>query len=43
MGDENLEDVLGYNLNNIMENYYEFKYLNPLLEKSALKDYDFLN
>lgn len=42
MGDENLEDVLGYNLNNIMGNYYEFKYLNPLLEKSALKDYDFL-
>lgn len=41
-GDENLEDVLGYNLNNIMENYYGFKYLNPLKESSAQKQYDFI-
>ena len=36
------EDALGYNLNNIMENYYNFKYLNPLLEASSKKQYDFL-
>ena len=36
------EDALGYNLNNIMENYYNFKYLNPLLESSSKKQYDFL-
>ena len=36
------EDALGYNLNNIMENYYNFKYLNPLLEPSSKKQYDFL-
>lgn len=35
-------DVLGYNLNNIMENYYNFKYLNPILEPKAKKEYDFL-
>ena len=35
-------DLLGYNLNNIMENYYNFKYLNPILEQKALKEYDFL-
>ena len=35
-------DLLGYNLNNIMENYYNFKYLNPLLTASAKKDYDFI-
>lgn len=35
-------DVLGYNLNNIMENYYNFKYLNPILEPKAKKDYEFL-
>lgn len=35
-------NLLGYNFNNIMENYYNFKYLNPLLEPKALKDYDFL-
>jgi hypothetical protein len=34
-------DVLGYNLNNIMENYYQFKYLNEVLSKRALKEYDF--
>ncbi len=36
------DDALGYNLNNIMENYYNFKYLNPLLEASSKKQYDFL-
>ena len=35
-------DVLGYNLNDIMQNYYNFKYLNPILESSAKKEYDFL-
>ncbi len=35
-------DLLGYNLNDIMENYYNFKYLNPVLEPKAKKDYDFL-
>lgn len=35
-------DLLGYNLNNIMENYYNFKYLNVLLEPRAKKDFDFL-
>lgn len=35
-------DLLGYNLNNIMENYYNFKYLNPLLAANAVKNYDFI-
>jgi hypothetical protein len=35
-------NLLGYNFNNIMENYYNFKYLNALLEPKALKEYDFL-
>lgn len=35
------ENLLGYNFNNIMENYYNFKYLEPLLQPKALKDYDF--
>ncbi len=35
-------DVLGYNLNDIMQNYYNFKYLNPLLEVNSKKDYDFV-
>lgn len=35
-------DLLGYNLNDIMENYYNFKYLNPLLESQAKKEYDFV-
>ncbi|MGL2967180.1 hypothetical protein [Flavobacterium sp. XGLA_31] len=35
-------DVLGYNLNDIMENYYNFKYLNPVLESKAKKEYDFI-
>lgn len=36
------EDLLGYNLNDIMENYYNFKYLNPLLDAVAKKEYDFI-
>jgi hypothetical protein len=39
---ENSSDLLGYNLNNIMENYYNFKYLNALLTPEAKKKYDFL-
>lgn len=35
-------DLLGYNLNDIMENYYNFKYLSPLLTPQAKKDYDFV-
>ena len=35
-------DVLGYDLNNIMENYYKYKYLNLVLSPKAKKDYDFL-
>ncbi len=35
-------DLLGYNLNNIMENYYNFKYLNIILEPKAKKEYDFV-
>ena len=35
-------DLLGYNLNDIMENYYNFKYLNPLLKSDAKKEYDFI-
>lgn len=36
------DELLGYNLDNLMENYYSFKYLNPLLEESAKKEYEFL-
>jgi len=35
-------DVLGYNLNDIMQNYYNFKYLNPLLDVNAKKEYEFV-
>lgn len=35
-------DVLGYNLNDIMQNYYNFKYLNPILDAIAKKKYDFI-
>ena len=35
-------ELLGYNLNNIIGNYYSFKYLEPLLTKNALKQYDFI-
>lgn len=37
-----IPDLLGYNLNDIMENYYNFKYLNPLLVSEARRDYDFV-
>lgn len=40
--DEIGKEALGYNLNNIMENYYEFKYLNPLLEHNSKSKYDFM-
>jgi hypothetical protein len=36
------EDLLGYNLNDLIENYYNFKYLLPLTESRAKKEYDFL-
>ncbi len=36
------DELLGYNLNNIMENYYVFKYLNPLLDSRSQKEYDFI-
>ena len=35
-------DLLGYNLNNIIENYYTFKYLAPLLDPKAKDSYYFL-
>ncbi|WET03588.1 hypothetical protein [Flavobacterium sp. YJ01] len=34
-------DLRGYNLNNIMENYSNFKYFEPLLDTKAKKQYDF--
>lgn len=37
-----IDDLLGYNLNDIMENYYNFKYLNPLLEAQAKREYEFV-
>lgn len=36
------EDLLGYNLNNIMENYYNFKYLAPVLDPKEKDKYYFL-
>jgi len=35
-------DLKGYDLNNIMENYADFKYFDPLLEPKAKKEYDFI-
>jgi len=35
-------DVLGYDLNNIIENYYQFKYLDEILVSSAKRKYDFI-
>lgn len=35
-------DVLGYNLNDIMHNYYSFKYLEYVLNSKAKKQFDFL-
>jgi vacuolar-type H+-ATPase subunit F/Vma7 len=42
VNEEITSDVLGYNLNGIMQNYYNFKYLNPVLEPNAKKKYDFV-
>jgi len=42
VNEEMSADVLGYNLNDIMQNYYNFKYLHPILESKAKKDYDFV-
>ncbi|QBZ98314.1 hypothetical protein [Flavobacterium sangjuense] len=42
LNDEIRDDALGYNLDNIMENYYNFKYLNPLLDVDSKSKYDFL-
>jgi hypothetical protein len=40
---DNINDyLLGYNMNNIMQNYYNFKYLNVLLESKAKKEFDFI-
>lgn len=40
--DGDIDDgVLGYNLNNIMENYYGFLYVEEILSKRAFKEYDF--
>lgn len=39
--EEITENLLGYNFNNIMENYYNFKYLEQLLDAKSLKEYDF--
>ncbi|MGC4039414.1 MAG: hypothetical protein QM710_01080 [Flavobacterium sp.] len=42
VNEEISDDVLGYNLNDIMQNYYNFEYLDPILEPKAKKDYEFL-
>lgn len=34
-------DLKGYDLNDIIENYSNFKYLDPLLDPKAKKEYDF--
>lgn len=39
--DEFDKDLLGYSLNNLMENYYQFKYLEKVLTPRAKKEYDF--
>lgn len=36
------KELLGYNLNDIIKNYYVFKYLNPILDSRAKKEYDFI-
>jgi len=35
------EELLGYDLNNIIENYYQFKYLGEILTSKAKRNYDF--
>jgi hypothetical protein len=42
VNEEISSDVLGYNLNDIMQNYYNFKYLNPILDPKSKKDFDFV-
>lgn len=39
--DEFDKDILGYNLNNLMSNYYQFKYLEEITESKHKKIYDF--
>lgn len=40
--DENFEkEVYGYNLNDLIENYYQFKYLEEILENKQRDKYDF--
>ncbi|MEN2400097.1 hypothetical protein GKZ90_0009930 [Flavobacterium sp. MC2016-06] len=34
-------DLKGYNLNNIMENYYNLNYFNAVLDSKAKKEYEF--
>ncbi|SHL89170.1 peptidase associated/transthyretin-like domain-containing protein [Flavobacterium saccharophilum] len=34
-------DLMGYNLNNIMENYANLKYFDPLLDSKTKKEYEF--
>lgn len=36
------DDLLGYNLNDIMEKYTSFAYLEPLLDSKILKKYEFV-
>ena len=35
-------DLRGYNLNDIMENYVNLKYFDPVLDANAKKEYDFI-
>lgn len=35
-------DLRGYNLNDIMENYANLKYFDPILDSKAKKEYDFI-
>lgn len=35
-------DLMGYNLNNIMENYCSFKYFQPILDSKAKKEYEYI-
>jgi hypothetical protein len=40
--DEDIDgNLLGYDLNDIIENYYQFKYLDEILTNRAKKEYDF--
>jgi hypothetical protein len=35
-------EVLGYNLNDLMQNYYNFKYLLPIILSSAKNEYEYV-